>query len=196
MRHAGSNAPRYDVPIRLLHFALALFCLAAWGSGQFADDYKRAGHLGFSVHKWVGVGFSIAISLRVLYGLLGPRATRFASWFPFTAANLRLAAQDVLQLARLRVMERKPHQGIAGLVQGLGMLAFLAIAVTGSVMALYMEPGSRATGWLHLVKEIHEIAQQVIPVYLLLHIGGVVVHALFGQDYWRSMFFAGPRRNK
>lgn len=191
-----STVPRYDVPLRLLHFALVLFCLAAWASAQFADDYKNAEHLGFSVHKWIGIGFALAISLRILYGVLGPYAARFAAWFPFTAHNLTLAGQDVLQLARFRVPEREPHEGIAGLVQGLGMLAFIAIAATGVVMALYLTPGSRTAGWLHDVKEIHEIAQQIIPVYLLLHVGGVVMHALLGQDLWRSMFFVPSKRQR
>lgn len=189
-----SVVSRYDVSIRVLHLALVFLCLAAWASAQFAGDYKNTEHLGFSVHQWIGIGFSVAISLRVVYGLIGPRATRFASWFPFTASNLRLSAQDILQLARLRVAEREPHEGLAGLVQGLGMLAFVAIAGCGVVIALYLVPGSRATGWLHDVKEIHELAQQIIPVYLVLHVGGVVVHALVGQDLWRSMFFLGPRR--
>lgn len=189
-----SPVSRYDVFIRVLHFALVVFCLAAWASAQFADDYKKTAHLGFSVHQWIGIAFAAAISLRVLYGLLGPRATRFASWFPFTVSNLRLSAQDILGLARLHVPQRDPHQGVAGLVQGIGMLAFVAIAATGVVMALYLAPGSRATGWLHDVKELHELAQQIIPVYLVLHVGGVVVHALAGQDLWRSMFFLGPRR--
>lgn len=189
-----STVHRYNVAVRVLHLALVLLCLAGWASGQFADDYKNAGHLGFSVHKWIGIGFAVAIALRVLYGLIGPRATRFANWFPFTASNLKSSAQDLLQLARLRVSEREPHEGIAGLVQGIGMLAFIAVAATGVVMALYLAPGSRATGWLHFVKELHEIAQQIIPLYLVLHVGGVVLHALNGHDLWRSMFFLGPRR--
>lgn len=191
-----SAVPRYDVPVRLLHFALVLFCLAAWASAQFADDYKHAEHLGFSVHKWIGIGFALAISLRILYGLLGPHAARFTAWFPFTTVNLRLAGQDIFQLARLRVPQREPHEGIAGLVQGLGMLAFIVIAATGVVMALYLVPGDRTTGWLHDIKEIHEIAEQIIPVYLLLHVGGVVVHALFGQHLWRSMFFVESERRR
>lgn len=131
---------------------------------------------------------------RVLYGLLGPREVRFTSWFPLTSSNLRLTAQDVMQLARLRVAERAPHESLAALVQGLGMLAFIAIAATGVVMALYLVPGSRATEWLHDVKQTHEPAQQIIPVYRVLYVGGVVVHALFGQDHWRSMFLLEPRR--
>jgi len=190
----SSAASRYDVPIRLLHFALVLLCLAAWASAQFAGDYKNAGHPGYNVHQSIGIGFAFAISLRVLYGVIGPPAARLASWFPFTVSNCRVAAQDILLLARFRVAERKPHEGIAGLVQGLGMLAFLLIAATGAVMALYLELGSRATGWLRAVKELHETAQLIIPVYLFLHLGGVFLHALLGQDLWRSMFFVTPRR--
>jgi len=189
-------APRYDGVIRFVHLFLVSLCLAGWGSAQFAGDYKYAEHLGFDVHRWIGVGFAAALLLRVLYGLLGPHAVRFANWFPFSASNLKLAEQDIAQLSRLQVTERAPHEGIAGLVQGLGVIAFIAIASTGVAMALYLEPGSRASGWLHAVKQIHEAAQLLIPAYLLLHLGGVVLHALFGQDLWRSMFFLRPRRSE
>ncbi len=61
-------------------------------------------------------------------------------------------------------------------------------------MAMNLVLGSRAPGWLHDVKEVYEIAQQIIPVYLLLYVGDVVAHTLLGQDVWRSMFFVEPRR--
>jgi cytochrome b561 len=61
-------------------------------------------------------------------------------------------------------------------------------------MAFYLAPGTRATGWLHGVKEVHEVAQLVIPVYLGLHVGGALLHSVLGQDLWREMFFIGDSR--
>jgi hypothetical protein len=61
-------------------------------------------------------------------------------------------------------------------------------------MAFYLEPGTRATGWLRGLKEIHEAAQVLIPAYLGLHVGGTLMHALLGQHFWREMFFVGKSR--
>ena len=185
---------RYPATLRLLHLVLAILCLAAWATGQFADDYKRAVHVGFSIHEIVGIGFSVALAIRILIGLSGPAGGRFSSWFPFGKENLRLAIDDLKSLALLRVPERAPHQGVAGMVQFLGLLAFALIASTGTLIAIYLEPGTRATGWLHGVKEIHEAAQVLIPIYLGLHVGGALVHALLGQHLWQEMFFIGKSR--
>jgi cytochrome b len=185
---------RYPATLRTLHLALATLCLAAWGTGQFADDYKRAVHPGFSIHEIVGIGFAIALAIRVVIGLTGPARGRFATWFPFGKENLRLVVDDLKGFARLRFPEREPHEGVAGLVQFLGLVAFALIAATGTVIAIYLEPGTRATGWLHDVKEIHEAAQVLIPIYLGLHVGGALVHALLGQHLWREMFFLGKSR--
>ena len=185
---------RYPATLRLIHLALAILCLAAWGTGQFADDYKRADHLGFSIHEIVGIGFTTALAIRILIGLSGPARGRFSTWFPFARENLRLVIDDLKGLVQLRFPEREPHQGLAGLVQFLGLLAFALIASTGTLIAIYLEPGTRATGWLHSAKEIHEAAQVLIPIYLGLHVGGALVHALLGQHLWREMFFIGKSR--
>jgi cytochrome b len=185
---------RYPAYLRGIHLALASLCLLAWGSAQFAGDYKRAVHLGFTIHEIVGIGFTVALALRVLVGLLGPQRARFSTWFPFGPDNLRLVLDDLRNAARLRVAQRAPHEGIAGIVQFLGLLAFVLIASTGTLLAFYLEPGARASGWVHGLKEVHEAAQVLIPVYLGLHVGGTLVHALLGDPLWREMFFFGKSR--
>jgi cytochrome b len=169
-------------------------CLLAWASGQFANDYKRVTHVGYSIHEIVGIGFALALAIRILIGLLGPDRARFSAWFPFGTDNLRLVIDDLRGLGRLRFPERAPHEGLAGLVQFLGLLVFALIASSGTVMAFYLQPGARATGWLVSLKDIHEAAQVLIPVYLGLHAGGALVHALLGQDLWREMFFIRKSR--
>ena len=185
---------RYPATLRLVHLLLATLSLAAWGTGQFADDYKRAVHFGYSIHEIVGIGFAIALGIRILIGLSGPAAGRFSTWFPFGRENLRLVIDELKGLVELRFPEREPHQGLAGLVQFLGLLAFALIAATGTLIAISLEPGTRATGWLHDVKEIHETAQVLIPIYLGLHVGGALVHALLGQHLWQEMLFIRKSR--
>jgi cytochrome b len=180
---------RYSASLRAVHLGLASLCLVAWGTAQFADDYKNAVHVGFLIHEIVGAGFTIALAIRILGGLLGPDQGRFSTWFPFGKGNLRLVIDDLGNFARLRFPERAPHEGVAGVVQFLGLCAFLVIAATGTIMVFYLAPGIRATGWLHSVKEVHEVAQLLIPVYLGLHVGGALVHSVFGQDVLREMFF-------
>lgn len=181
------DSSRYDTASRLMHFALAVLGIAAIVSGQFAGDYKREIHLGFTLHGWIGLGMAAAIGCRILWGLIGPRDMRFAGWLPVTAARLRLIGADLAALARLELPEREKHLGLSGLVQAIGLLAFAFSAVTGVLLYVYLEPGSRAAGGVRIVKELHEGAQAVLLAYLALHVGAVLVHSLAGRPLWRRM---------
>jgi cytochrome b561 len=50
-------------------------------------------------------------------------------------------------------------------------------------------PGHKARGVLHTIKEMHEAVIWLIPIYLGIHIGAVVLHALAGDHRWRRTFF-------
>ena len=178
---------RYDAATRVIHFLLALLGIAALVSGQFAGDYRRAVHVGFDVHRWIGIAMAAALAARVAWGLIGPSAVRFLQWLPVTAARWRLCAEDFRALLRLRLPMREGHEGIAGLIQAIGLATFAWMAATGTLMWLYLEPGVRATGWLRAVKELHEGGQPLAIAYVVLHAGAVLVHSLAGHPVWRRM---------
>jgi cytochrome b561 len=179
----------YDFGSRLIHLSLALLGIAAVVSGQFAGDYFKRPHLGFDIHRWVGLAAGGALLARVLWGLAGPVVMRFSSWLPLTRARLEPAWRDLAGLARLRLPEHEEgHAGLAGLVQAIGLGAFLWMSVTGALLFAFLDPGVRSAGWLRAVKELHEGGQVVVLTYLALHIGAVLAHAITGRPLWRRMF--------
>ena len=181
-----TTAP-YDFPTRLIHFLLAALGVAALVSGQFAGDYRRAAHPGFDIHREIGLAMAVAIAVRLAWGLVAPGEARFSLWVPFTRERLRLARQDMRDLARLRLPSNAGHAGLAGVVQSLGLLAFLWMAVTGAALYAYLEPGARVSGWLRAVKELHEGGQAVVLAYLVVHVGAVLAHAIAGEPLWRRI---------
>jgi len=172
-----------------IHAGLATLGLLAWLTGQWAGDYKRLSHPGFSIHSWVGISLSLFVFFRILYGVWGPANVRFANWVPYTKERLMLVLEDLLTLAKLKHPERASHQGLSGLVQAFGLLVFSWSALTGSLMYLYLQPGRKARGVMHLLKETHEVGEWLIPVFLALHLSGVLLDALFGRQKWRKTFF-------
>jgi len=182
-----------DVVARVIHLGLMVFALAAWSASGWAEDYAHTKHLGFTVHSWLGMGLATFISLRLVYGLVGPASVRFSQWVPYTKARLRFVWEDILTLLKFRMPDRPSHQGLAGLVQTFGLLTFLWVGLTGSLMFFYLEPGQEAGGLLHFVMEMHEIGETAIPLFLGLHVGAVVLHALFGNHLWRRMLFLEER---
>jgi cytochrome b len=187
------NPQPYDAATRLIHLLLAALGVAAVVSGQFADDYRRLSHPGFDVHKWIGAGMGAAVLARLAWGFAGPAAVRFSSWLPVTAGRLARAGRDLRELLRLKLpVHEEGHEGLAGVVQAIGLLAFAWMAASGALLFAFLEPGARATGWLRLVKELHEGGQVVVLAYLALHVGAVLANALAGRPLWRRMFSVQP----
>jgi cytochrome b len=184
-------------PVRFWHLAMIILCLAALLTGEGADDYKKAEHVGFLLHGGIGVGVFTALCLYFAYGFFGPAQLRLSTWFPFTKERLRQTKDDLLVLTKFRLPEHKRRQGLAGLVQFFGIITFSWLAATGTLMYLFLEPGTKAHGIMGAVKEAHEVGTVLIPVYLCLHVGAVIAHSLTGHQVWREIFFLkGAGRNE
>ncbi len=186
-----NNEVKFDVTTRVLHLGLALFGVAAWWFGEDAGDYHKPAHGGYTLHLWLGLVFSGFLAARLAYGFFGPASQRFPAWMPYTRARLAAVWEDVRVLTRFKVPEPKSRQGLSALVQGVGLVLFTWQAACGTFLSLTLTPGQRATGWLHDLKELHQLAQFWIPAYLVLHIGAVVLHALNGHPIWKKMVFIG-----
>ncbi|MDH3347618.1 MAG: cytochrome b/b6 domain-containing protein [Desulfobulbaceae bacterium] len=176
--------------IRVWHLVIIILCLVAWLTGDMANDYKKIEYSGFIYHGLAGMAFTFALSLYIGYGIVGPKPLRFTQWFPFTNERMQKTKADLVDLIRFKLPEHERRQGVAGLVQYLGMVVFFWIAITGTLLYVFIEPGSKTKGLLHGVKEAHEIGEILIPLYLGLHIGAVIAHSLTGNNVWRDIFFA------
>jgi len=178
-----------DDVTRFVHLALTVLGLLAYFTGLWAGDYKRAHHLGFSIHKWLGLSLSSFMFFRIWLGFYGIPSVRFSQWVPYTRDRVLMVLEDIVNLLRLRLPQRATHEGLAGLVQTFGLAVFTWMALTGTLMFFLMEPGRKAGGVLHLIKELHEIGLWLIPIFLAIHAGAVTLHALSGNQVWRRAFF-------
>jgi cytochrome b len=180
---------KLDLTTRILHLGLAVFGTWAWWLGDGAHDYHHADHSGYTFHMWIGLSFTAFLVARLGYGFFGPRALRFNAWVPYTRARFAFVIQDLRTLLQFRVPTPVSHQGLNAAVLSLALLLFTWQGTSGVIMSLAITPGVRTTGWLHLLKEIHATAGVWIPVYLVLHVGAVVLHALTGHQIWKKMLF-------
>ena len=178
-----------DALTRILHLGLVVFGLLALMTGDFAGDYKRAESPGFLVHGWIGIGVTVFVALRLAYGILGPAHARFSNWLPYTREQFGLVLEDITGLLKFRLPDRKPHQGLAALVEMSGLLLFSLLAITGVLLFLTIDPGHRAVGAVRFIKEIHEAGEVLLPLFFLGHGGAVLLHAIAGKHLWRKMIF-------
>ena len=87
-----------DVFSRIIHLWILVPGIAAWLTGELAGDFEKTRHLGFTVHKWLGISLSAFVCLRLVYGLIGPRTYRFKQWLPYTKDRLKASWEAALGL--------------------------------------------------------------------------------------------------
>lgn len=186
MNEANDTYPQL---IRLVHMGLAIFGIAAYLTAE-AAEHGSAGpgnaSLGYLLHAYLGMTLSVFILLRVLQGYLGAAEARFSSWSPFSKQQVLLVIDDLKGLLRLKIPDRGLHEGIAGMVQAFGLIIFAWMSATGSVMFFIDERSSKTL--FEIFEELHEVGEGLIPMFLILHIGAVIVHSLNGTGFLKRMW--------
>ena len=181
---------KLDFPTLVMHAGITIFGLAAWMTGDWAGDYKKLSHPGFSLHRGIGICLALFILARLLYGVLGPEKFRWGSLIPLDLkAWLASVVEDLQSLIKLELPDRPRFWGIKGVVQLFGLLVFSWMALTGSLLYAFLEPGRQASGLLWLIKKMHVVGGTLIPIFLAFHLSGVLRDALWGQGKWRRVIF-------
>lgn len=178
-----------DIFTRIIHLGLVIFAVLALATGGLADDYKKVEGLGYFIHSWIGMGTFFFVSLRFIYGVLGPVSMRFIKWVPYNKDRMKLVLEDVKGLTQIRLPDRQPHQGLAALVEIIGLLVVLFLASTGFLLFFVIVPGHKAQGITHFIKELHEGGEIPLFLFFLVHGGAVLLHAMTGNHLWRKMIF-------
>ncbi len=176
----------YTFPMyaKILHGGMAIFGIAAFLSGEIAED--GFGSSGYYLHAYLGLSLTAFILLRILRGFTGSKPMRFSAWSPFSSRQWSLALQDARSLIQLRVPERGMHEGLAGLTQAFGLTIFCWMGVTGT--GLFLLGDNPKVRLFDIVEELHEIGESLIPLYLALHVGSVLVHSMAGKPIWQRMW--------
>jgi cytochrome b len=182
----GHQDYQYPPHAKLLHIGIAGFGVAAYLTAEGAEDGSNS--FGYLLHAYLGLSLATFVLVRLLRGFAGSDPLRFASWSPFRLRQWTMALQDIGQLLRLRVPERGMHEGLAGLTQFFGLVLFGWMGATGT--GLFVLGGGSESRVFEAIEEAHEVGETLIPVYLALHVGSVLVHTLAGQPVWRKMWIS------
>ncbi|PKP62492.1 MAG: cytochrome B [Alphaproteobacteria bacterium HGW-Alphaproteobacteria-8] len=159
---AGNPAPYprvrvWDAGVRLFHWSLVAMVTAAW-----VFDEPR------SLHRSFGYVVVALISFRLVWGLIGTRHARFASFIPGPRRLLGYL-RDMVQGREERHLGHNPA-GAAMIVALLTTLA--AIATTGYMM------GMDAYFGVEWVEKAHKALVNGLLALVALHLGGVITTSL------------------
>jgi cytochrome b len=163
----------WDVPVRVFHWLLVLCFAGAWLTAE--SEHWRL------VHVTLGYTMAGLVAFRVLWGLVGTRYARFASF-----VRGPRAAFAYLRSLFSRSPEHHTGHNPAGALAIVGLLALIGIA-TASGFATYNELGGE---WL---EDVHELAANALMALVVVHIAGVVVGSVVHRENLVRSMFSGRK---
>ncbi len=159
----------WDVPVRVFHWLLVLCFAGAWITAE--SEHWRL------VHVTLGYTMAGLLAFRVLWGLVGTRYARFASFVRGPRAVI-----GYLKSLVGRQPEHHTGHNPAGALAIVGLLVLIAVTAA-SGFATYNELGGE---WL---EELHEGAANGMMLLVIVHVVGVVVSSfVHKENLVRSMF--------
>ena len=170
---------RQPPAIRWVH--LAILCLVL---NQFiVSDFMGFGpHDVISRHPiayygtWIHIcGGLTLIPLTVVFILIELQHHGPAYFFGYLCGHFSQLKNDIRQLSRFKLPEPRA-QGLAVVVQGLGMGALMLVLAAGFIWFLAWIGGAP---WENTAKEFHKASTALIELYVLGHGGMGVIHLLY-----------------
>ena len=145
-----------------------------------AHEYFGAFLLGVLILNW---GWTFVRQGPVSVGFLFPWLSK-ARLYALKAD----IAKHITCLLHLELPSSKEPSPLAGSIQGLGLAIGTILAITGTLILMYADPGQKMTGWLHDIKEIHEAFGPLMWIYLGIHVSAGMLHQLLGHQTIQTMF--------
>lgn len=164
----------WDLPVRLFHWALAAAFVGAYVLSE-SERWRL-------VHVTLGYSVLALIAFRLLWGFIGTRYARFASFVYGPGAALRYVAD----LARRRPAHYIGHNPAGSWA----VYLMLALAI-----------GTGLSGWLHyndfggeVFEEIHEVLGNAWLVVVLIHVAGVIASSLAHRENLARTMITGMKQ--
>jgi cytochrome b len=172
----GSEVRVWDPLVRVVHWSLAAAVLVDWATDE-----------PLWMHTWLGYIAGALVTLRLVWGFVGPENARFASFvagpretFDYLAGLVRFSAKRYLGhspaggamiVALLILVAATVGTGMANLAadRGEGPMA----GVVAKVERPPRVPGQRRPPLL--MKQVHETVANITLIFVAFHVAGVVL---------------------
>lgn len=159
----------WDLPVRVFHWLLVASFAGAWLTAE-SERWRL-------VHVTLGYTMAGLVGFRLVWGLVGTRHARFASF----VRGPRAAFAYVRSLLGPRPQHHTGHNP-AGALAIVGLLGLIALTAA-SGWATYNEVGG------HWLEELHEASANALLILVGVHLAGVLVGSLIHRENLvRSMF--------
>ena len=164
----------WDLPVRVFHWLLAISFAGAWLTSE--SERWHLAHITF--------GYTMAglVAFRLVWGLVGTRHARFASFVRAPAAAWRY-----LKSLFTPTPEHPLGHNPAGALAIVGLLGLIALTTATG----WANEADLAGDWL---EEVHELSANALMLLVLVHLVGVVVGSLMHRENLVRSMITGMKR--
>jgi cytochrome b len=178
----------WDMPTRIFHWSIVLLVIVSFVTG------KRGG-LAMQYHMWSGYGLLTLLLFRLIWGFIGGRHARFASFIrgPMTVWRY------FLTLWRPAQSPYPGHNPLGGWSVIAMLLALSFQAATGLFADDQILTRGPLSSWVSaetssLLTLIHYLNQWLIVTLIALHISAVLFHLAVKRDNLITPMITGIKR--
>ena len=162
----------WSLPTRLFHWLLVIGMVAAY---ILSEEEEL-----LNFHSAIGYMVGLLIIFRIIWGFVGPKYSRFSD-FPIGIQSLKLFVSDM----KSSKSHSPGHNPAASVVMLAIILFALLIVVSGSLLLASEGQGFFSGIGIGLssdsLKEVHEIAVNILIALVVIHLLGNLVDFIFNR---------------
>ena len=166
--------PVWDPLLRVGHWTLVATVAGAWITHEG----------GGALHEWLGYASLAMIAVRVLWGFVGTRRARFASFVARPAATLAYARA---------FLAGREHRFIGHNPLGAWMIVALIAMVAATDLTGWLYTTDRFWG-VKWVEEVHEGMSNLLLTLIALHVAGVLIASWRHRENLVAAMIDGHKR--
>jgi cytochrome b len=166
----------WDLPLRLLHWTLAVAVLIAYFSANVFD----------TVHEIAGYAALALVVMRVAWGFAGTRHSQFRN----SVRSPRVVLRFLGQIAR-----RQPGRYLGLNPAGAAMAIVLLVLVAVSTISGWIQITERFFG-VDWVEMVHTVSSHAVLILVVVHILGVVAMCALQRENLVRAMITGKKRHR
>lgn len=178
----------WDLPLRLFHWLLVVSVAGSWLTHKLGTE-------AFVWHRWFGYTTLVLVFFRIVWGFIGPRHARFAS-FVRRASAITGYARSLLSSSTERHAGHNP-------LGALMVLLFLLLLAAQGAAGLFANDEVLSTGPLYgyvddptsdAFARVHRQLSDVLWIVIGVHVVGVLFYWLVKRDNLIVPLVTGRKR--
>jgi len=184
---AAAPVKLWDLPVRLVHWAIVLLMAGSWWSAEEGD---------LTLHKQLGMMMLILIVFRLLWGLVGSSTARFGQFLRGPGTVLSYT-RGLFGKAGEPIVGHNPLGGWSA------MLLLLLLAAQVGLGLIAQDTDGLESGPLNYLvdydtaewaRETHELVFNVLLGLTAIHVLAIVFYLVFKRDNLLGAMVTGKRR--